>query len=83
MVVAPRWQRTQQLMRRASVLLPLAAAYGFLLLCSWESDTFSLILPGSWEEGFKGRPERWGGGEGHSTHTTQQPPPALGLQSFP
>jgi hypothetical protein len=55
MVLAPNWERTQRLMRPVAVLLPLAATYGLLLWCSWETDTFSLILPGSWEEGIKGK----------------------------
>ena len=55
MMAARGWRHTQELVRPPTVLLPLALAYAALLLCSWEPDTFSLILPGSWEEGFKGK----------------------------
>jgi len=37
---------------------PLAALYLALLALSWEADTLSLMLPGSWEEGLRsGRPQ--------------------------
>ena len=61
MVVAPRWDGTRRLLRSPLVLAPLALVYGLLLAWSWQPDTFSLILPGSWAEGFKGE---WGRGGG-------------------
>ncbi|PRW60847.1 ABA DEFICIENT chloroplastic-like isoform X3 [Chlorella sorokiniana] len=54
MVLAPRWDGTRRLLRSPLVLAPLALVYGLLLAWSWQPDTFSLILPGSWAEGFKG-----------------------------
>lgn len=54
MILAPHFQQTYRVMRSIWVLTPLALAYGVLLWFSWEADTLSLILPGSWEEGFKG-----------------------------
>ena len=54
MVLAPRWDGTRRLLRTPLVLAPLALVYGLLLAWSWQPDTFSLVLPGSWAEGFKG-----------------------------
>lgn len=54
MVLAPRWSGTRRLVRSPLVLAPLALVYGLLLAWSWQPDTFSLILPGSWAEGLKG-----------------------------
>lgn len=54
MVLLPRWSVTRRVVRSPLVLVPLAAVYGVLLCWSWQPDTFSLILPGSWAEGFKG-----------------------------
>jgi hypothetical protein len=55
MTLAPTWKLTQHIMRTSTLapLVPLALAYGFLILGSWQPDTFSLILPGSLEDGFK------------------------------
>ena len=53
MVIFPCWKRTRQLMQSPWVIAPIAIAYGIILAWSWQPDTFSLILPGSWEEGFK------------------------------
>ncbi|EFN59898.1 hypothetical protein CHLNCDRAFT_132919 [Chlorella variabilis] len=54
MVLLPRWSVTRRLVRSPLVLLPLIAVYGLLLAWSWQPDTFSLVLPGSLAEGFKG-----------------------------
>ena len=51
MVLLPRWRCTRVLLRSPLVLAPLAAMYGVLLQRSWNPDTFSLVLPGSWEAG--------------------------------
>jgi hypothetical protein len=32
----------------------IALAYGAVLLASWQTDTLSLMMPGSWADGFKG-----------------------------
>lgn len=54
MAAAPRWRFTQRLLRSPWTLVPVALAYGVLLSWSWQPDTFSLILPGSLADGFKG-----------------------------
>lgn len=54
MIAFPSWPRTRQLVESPWVLAPIALVYGVLLVWSWQPDTFSLILPGSLEEGFKG-----------------------------
>jgi hypothetical protein len=54
MIIAPKWHRTQQIMRSPLCLMPIALVYGILLAWSWQPDTFSLILPGSFAEGVKG-----------------------------
>lgn len=55
MLVAPKWKRTRHAVASNAILLPLAIAYGYLLACSWQPDTFSLILPGSLKEGLSGK----------------------------
>ena len=68
MALAPRWSVTRRAVRSPLVLAPLALVYGLLLCWSWQPDTFSLVLPGSWGEGFKGARSRvvlgdeWGSG---------------------
>ena len=59
MLLAPRARLTQRLIQSELSLAPVALAYGYLLLHSWEPDTLQLILPGSLKEGFSG-----GGPEG-------------------
>lgn len=54
MVVAPGWSRTRQLLSSPACIAPLALAYGVLLAASWQPDTLSTILPGSWAEGLSG-----------------------------
>lgn len=54
MAALPRWQGTRRLVSNPLCIVPVALAYGMLLYWSWQPDTFSLILPGSWAEGFKG-----------------------------
>ncbi|KAL4427483.1 hypothetical protein ABPG77_000772 [Micractinium sp. CCAP 211/92] len=54
MALAPRWSGTRAAVRSPLVLAPICVVYGLLLAWSWQPDTFSLVLPGSWAEGFKG-----------------------------
>jgi hypothetical protein len=61
MLLAPRWQRTRDLVRSALTYVPLALAYTALLVASWQPDTLSLILPGSLQEGLAGADGRVGG----------------------
>lgn len=55
MLAAPKWKRTRQVVTTNAIFVPLAIAYGYLLACSWQPDTFSLILPGSLKEGLSGQ----------------------------
>lgn len=44
---------TEKVVTSPWTIFPLSIIYGILLIWSWQPDTFSLILPGSIEEGFK------------------------------
>ena len=55
MVVAPGSALTQRSVRSNLPLVLLAVAYGAVLLASWSTDTLHLMMPGSLEEGLKGK----------------------------
>jgi len=48
-----RWRLAQAAARATWPIVPLALAYAVLLAASWEPDTLSLMMPGSWSEGLK------------------------------
>ena len=52
--IAPFWRGAVRVLRTDAIFVPLAIAYSLLLLRSWQPDTLSLILPGSFEQGFAG-----------------------------
>ncbi len=54
MILAPDWQGTQRLLRPDAIFVPLAVTYGVLLARSWSPDTLSLMMPGSFRQGFAG-----------------------------
>jgi hypothetical protein len=54
MLLLPKWQKTRQVISSAKSYVPLALAYTALLIASWQPDTLSLILPGSFSEGLSG-----------------------------
>ncbi|KAK9818332.1 hypothetical protein WJX72_010722 [[Myrmecia] bisecta] len=54
MLLLPYWRPTRRIVRHDATFAPLALAYLFLLAHSWQPDTWSLILPGSFAEGFTG-----------------------------
>jgi hypothetical protein len=56
MIVAPRARLTARILSTDALFLPLALAYAFLLMHSWQTDTLKLILPGSLQEGLSGMP---------------------------
>lgn len=55
MIFAPNWKKTADIVRSEAIFLPIAMAYLFLLLNSWQPDTLALILPGNLEAGLSGR----------------------------
>lgn len=57
MLVAPAWKWTIKLVDSELIYTPIAAAYVFLLIHSWEPDTLSLIMPGSLKAGLSGEPD--------------------------
>lgn len=57
MVVAPRARLTSRITSTESLFVPLALAYAFLLVQSWQADTLQLILPGSLHDGLSGAPQ--------------------------
>jgi len=54
MILAPDRQGTQRLLRPDAIFVPLAVTYGILLARSWSPDTLSLMMPGSFRQGFAG-----------------------------
>lgn len=51
-----RWSRTAVRRLRAEILLlPICAAYLFLLVLSWKPDTVQILFPGSLEAGLSGK----------------------------
>lgn len=60
MVVAPSSDLTRRSVRSNLPLALLGVAYGAVLLASWSTDTLHLMMPGSLEEGLKGRQLRSG-----------------------
>jgi hypothetical protein len=55
MIFAPSSDLTRRSVRSNLPLVLLGAAYGAVLLASWSPDTLHLMMPGSLEEGLKGR----------------------------
>jgi len=55
MILAPAWKRTADIVRSDLIFVPVALAYLFLLLHSWQPDTLALILPGNLEAGLSGQ----------------------------
>lgn len=55
MLVAPRAEFTQRSARSNTPLVALAVLYGVVLLASWSTDTLHLMMPGSLQEGLKGK----------------------------
>lgn len=53
MIVNGQWLR--KFMRSLWPFLPLALGYGLLLFNSWSPDTLSIMMPGSIQEGLKGK----------------------------
>ncbi len=52
--MAPFWRDAVRVLRTDAIFVPLATAYGVLLLQSWQPDTLRLMMPGSFAEGFAG-----------------------------
>lgn len=55
MALVPNTSLARRAARSNVPYVVIAIAYGVVLAASWQADTLSLMMPGSWADGFKGR----------------------------